>query len=114
MMFEGMEEYGSDGMFEAIADQAQSGKFLNDVDFFCISDNYWLGKTKPCITYGLRGLAYFELSVQCAEQDLHSGVLGGVVHEAMMDLIRFISWHLLSNPAQERYWWMVSWTMSIL
>eukprot|EP01083_Nonionella_stella_P312794 1120155_1 len=86
MMFEGMEEYGSDRMFEAIADQARSGKFLNKVDFFCISDNYWLGKTKPCITYGLRGLAYFELSVQCAEQDLHSGVFGGVVHEAMTDL----------------------------
>ena len=28
--------------------------FLADVDFTCISDNYWLGKKKPCITYGLR------------------------------------------------------------
>ena len=27
---------------------------LQDVDFVCISDNYWLGKKKPCITYGLR------------------------------------------------------------
>ena len=27
---------------------------LQDVDYVCISDNYWLGKTKPCITYGLR------------------------------------------------------------
>eukprot|EP01083_Nonionella_stella_P082614 228044_1 len=91
MMFEGMEEYGSDGMFEAIEEQDQSGKFLNDVDFFCISDNYWLGKTKPCITYGLRGLAYFELSVQCAEQDLHSGVFGGVIHEAMTNLIHLMA-----------------------
>lgn len=82
-------------MFETIADQAKPGKFLNDVDFFCISDNYWLGKHKPCITYGLRGLAYFEVSVQCAEQDLHSGVLGGTVHEAMTDLI-----HLMSSLVQ--------------
>jgi nonspecific dipeptidase len=74
-------------MFETIAEQAKPGKFLNDVDFFCISDNYWLGKHKPCITYGLRGIAYFEVSVQCAEQDLHSGVLGGTVHEAMTDLV---------------------------
>ena len=73
ILFEGMEEYGSDGLFETIADEAKEGKFLNDVDFFCISDNYWLGKEKPCVTYGLRGLAYFELSVQSSEQDLHSG-----------------------------------------
>lgn len=91
VIFEGMEEYGSDGMFETIADQAKPGNFLNDVDFFCISDNYWLGKHKPCITYGLRGLAYFEVSVQCAEQDLHSGVLGGTVHEAMTDLVHLMS-----------------------
>ena len=50
------------------------GEFLDDVDFFCISDNYWLGKTKPCLTHGLRGMAYFQLSVRCCEQDLHSGV----------------------------------------
>ena len=57
---------------------------------FCPSSpnsNYWVGKKKPCLTYGLRGLAYFELSVQGSEQDLHSGVLGGSVHEAMTDLI---------------------------
>ena len=60
-----------------------SQKFLNDADFFCISDNYWLGAKKPCLTYGLRGLAYFSVSLQCCEQDLHSGVLGGTVHEAM-------------------------------
>jgi nonspecific dipeptidase len=87
IMYEGMEEYGSEGMFETIIEQAKPGKFLNDVDFFCISDNYWLGKSKPCLTYGLRGIAYFTLSVQGAEQDLHSGVLGGTVHEAMTDLV---------------------------
>jgi nonspecific dipeptidase len=73
ILYEGLEEYGSEGMFETIAEEAKAGKFLNDVDFFCISDNYWLGKEKPCVTYGLRGLAYFELSVQGCEQDLHSG-----------------------------------------
>jgi nonspecific dipeptidase len=51
------------------------------------NSNYWVGKKKPCLTYGLRGLAYFELSVKGCEQDLHSGVLGGSVHEAMTDLI---------------------------
>ena len=50
-----------------------------------------LGASKPCLTYGLRGLAYFSVSVQCCEQDLHSGMLGGTVHEAMTDLVRLMS-----------------------
>lgn len=90
ILYEGMEEYGSEGLFELIQAEAKPGGFLNDVDFFCISDNYWLGQTKPCLTYGLRGMAYFQLSVQCCEQDLHSGVFGGTVHEAMTDLVRLL------------------------
>jgi len=97
LMYEGMEESGSDGMYEAIQELAKPGNFLYDVDFFCISDNYWLGKSKPCLTYGLRGMAYFELEVQCAEQDLHSGVFGGTIHEGMTDLIRLLS--VLVEPA---------------
>ena len=65
--------------------------FLADVDYVCISDNYWLGTQKPCLTYGLRGLSYFYLEVECAAKDLHSGVYGGSVHEAMTDLIKLMS-----------------------
>jgi cytosolic nonspecific dipeptidase len=54
-------------------------------------DNYWLGAHKPCLTYGLRGLAYFAISVQGCVQDLHSGVLGGAVHEAMTDLVQLMA-----------------------
>jgi nonspecific dipeptidase len=69
-----------------------SSHFLHNAkDFFCISDNYWLGKTKPCITYGLRGIASFEVFIECSEQDLHSGVLGGVMHEGMTDLVYLLS-----------------------
>lgn len=75
----------------AIINLAKPGKFLNDVDFFCISDNYWLGKSKPCLTYGLRGIAYFQVSVRCAEQDLHSGVIGGTIHEGMTDLVKLMA-----------------------
>ena len=91
ILYEGMEENGSEGLFETIAAEAQSGMFLSDVDFFCISDNYWISKTKPCLTYGLRGVAYFQLTVKGCEQDLHSGVLGGAVHEAMTDLIHLMA-----------------------
>jgi len=84
-VFEGMEESGSEGLDDLLF--ARKGDFLADVDYVCISDNYWLGKEKPCITYGLRGICYFGLEVECAAKDLHSGVFGGTVHEAMVDLI---------------------------
>uniref|UniRef100_A0AAQ5ZZZ5 Peptidase M20 dimerisation domain-containing protein n=1 Tax=Amphiprion ocellaris TaxID=80972 RepID=A0AAQ5ZZZ5_AMPOC len=83
--FEGMEESGSEGLDELVF--ARKDTFLKDVDYVCISDNYWLGKTKPCITYGLRGICYFFVEVDGCEKDLHSGVFGGSVHEAMTDLI---------------------------
>jgi nonspecific dipeptidase len=33
LLYEGMEEYGSEGIFETIATEAKPGKFLNRVDF---------------------------------------------------------------------------------
>jgi nonspecific dipeptidase len=84
-VLEGMEESGSEGLDDLLF--ARKDDFLSDVDYVCISDNYWLGKEKPCITYGLRGICYFGLEVECAAKDLHSGVFGGTVHEAMADLI---------------------------
>lgn len=60
--FEGMEESGSEGLDELVF--ARKDTFFKDVDYVCISDNYWLGKTKPCITYGLRGICYFAIEVE--------------------------------------------------
>ncbi|XP_031759161.1 cytosolic non-specific dipeptidase isoform X1 [Xenopus tropicalis] len=80
-----MEESGSEGLDDLIF--ARKDTFFKGVDYVCISDNYWLGKTKPCITYGLRGICYFFIEVECSCKDLHSGVYGGSVHEAMTDLI---------------------------
>ncbi|XP_011501395.1 PREDICTED: cytosolic non-specific dipeptidase [Ceratosolen solmsi marchali] len=84
-VFEGMEESGSEGLDQLLWSRKNS--FLEGVDYVCISDNYWLGTTKPCITYGLRGICYFRLQVSCASKDLHSGTFGGTVYEAMPDLI---------------------------
>ena len=61
MCFEGMEESGSEGLDALIHQEAD--KYFKDVDCVCISDNYWLGTNKPCLTYGLRGVSYFHLSV---------------------------------------------------
>lgn len=58
-----MEESGSEGLDDLIF--ARKDTFFKDVDYVCISDNYWLGKKKPCITYGLRGICYFFIEVLC-------------------------------------------------
>ncbi|KAK3103881.1 hypothetical protein FSP39_022629, partial [Pinctada imbricata] len=90
-LFEGMEESGSEGLDDMIlAEKDKEDSFLKGVDYVCISDNYWLGKKKPCITYGLRGICYFFVEVECSTKDLHSGVFGGTVFEAMSDLIAIL------------------------
>ena len=86
LLISGMEESGSEGLDELLISRKDT-PFMKDVDYVCISDNYWLGKEKPCLTYGLRGICYFFIEVQCCAKDLHSGVFGGTVHEGMADLI---------------------------
>ncbi|RKF72331.1 Cys-Gly metallodipeptidase dug1 [Golovinomyces cichoracearum] len=89
MCFEGMEEYGSEGLDELIMTEAKN--FFADADAVCISDNYWLGTEKPCLTYGLRGCSYYSLEISGPAQDLHSGVFGGTAQEPMTDLVRILA-----------------------
>ncbi|CDK29304.1 unnamed protein product [Kuraishia capsulata CBS 1993] len=87
--FEGMEESGSLGLEELVAQE--SDKYFKGVDAVCISDNYWLGTKKPVLTYGLRGCNYYQITVSGANADLHSGVFGGIIHEPMTDLFKVMS-----------------------
>ncbi|CAL8072301.1 unnamed protein product [Orchesella dallaii] len=84
-VLETMLESGSEGLDDLMMNQ--KNQFLADVDLVAISDNYWLSRNQPCITYGLRGLCYFFVEVECGTKDLHSGVFGGAVREALPDLI---------------------------
>ena len=88
-----MEESGSEGLDDLIRSETAKGAegWFGGVDCVCISDNYWLNSRTPCITYGLRGLAYFKLTVSGPARDLHSGVFGRMVHEPMTDLIQIMS-----------------------
>ena len=88
MCFEGMEEYGSEGLDDLI--NAEGKKYFADADAVCISDNYWLGTEKPCLTYGLRGCNYYSVEVSGPGADLHSGVFGGTAQEPMTDLVRIL------------------------
>ncbi|KAJ9657961.1 hypothetical protein H2201_007968 [Coniosporium apollinis] len=91
MCFEGMEEYGSEGLDEFIEREARKGGFFEAADAVCISDNYWLGTEKPCLTYGLRGCNYYSIEIRGPAQDLHSGVFGGTAHEPMTDLVKVMA-----------------------
>ncbi|KAH6899678.1 glutamate carboxypeptidase [Thelonectria olida] len=88
MCFEGMEEYGSEGLDDLIKEEAK--KYFADAEAVCISDNYWLGTEKPCLTYGLRGCNYYSIEVSGPGADLHSGVFGGTAQEPMTDLTRLM------------------------
>ena len=59
---------------------------------FCLNpDAGMMGPTKPTITTGLRGLAYFELKVYGPDKDLHSGLFGGTIHNPAQALIELIA-----------------------
>jgi acetylornithine deacetylase/succinyl-diaminopimelate desuccinylase-like protein len=47
-------------------------------DYCVVSDTTMVAKGFPAITYALRGLIYFELRVEAATVDMHSGLMGGV------------------------------------
>lgn len=91
MCFEGMEESGSEGLDDFITAECAPGKFFEDTEAVCISDNYWLGTKQPCLTYGLRGVSAYGIEVSGPKSDLHSGVYGGTVQEPMTDLIRIMA-----------------------
>jgi len=88
--FEAMEESNSEGLNELIFESDSKEYFSKGVDGTVISDNYWLGTDKPCLTYGLRGIGCWGIEVQGCDKDLHSGLYGGTVHEAMTDLVKLL------------------------
>ena len=75
VMIEGEEEIGSQHLEQFLRDNAK----LLKCDTVLISDTAMFAQGMPSITYALRGLAYFEVTVRSANSDLHSGMFGGVV-----------------------------------
>lgn len=87
VLIEGEEEIGSPNL-EGFLREHQD---MLHCDFAFNPDAGMLGPDKPTITYGLRGLAYFELRVYGPAHDLHSGVYGGVVHNPAQVLAELIA-----------------------
>jgi acetylornithine deacetylase/succinyl-diaminopimelate desuccinylase-like protein len=85
--FEGDEEVGSLPVEEFIA--AHSDLLGADVCIVSDSDMFDDEGT-PAITYGLRGIAYFELRVRGPSHDLHSGGYGNGVDNPANVLVRML------------------------
>ncbi len=86
-LIEGEEEVGSENLNSFV--MASKEKLRSDVAV--ISDCSQFGPGQPAITYGLRGLAYFELRLTGPKQDLHSGTFGGAVVDPAIALVKIMA-----------------------
>lgn len=86
-LIEGEEEIGSPSLDRFLREHTD----LLACDFALNPDSGLIGKDWPTITYGLRGLAYFELRVHGPAHDLHSGLYGGVIHNPAIALAELIA-----------------------
>ena len=86
-LLEGEEEIGSKNLAAFLTKHADMFK----ADVSLNPDAGMMGVDMPTITYGLRGLAYFELHVYGPKADLHSGLYGGAVHNPAQALTELIA-----------------------
>ncbi|MBL8825600.1 MAG: dipeptidase [Planctomycetaceae bacterium] len=86
-LIEGEEEVGSENL-EAFIEQHKKELAA---DVVVISDTCQFGPGQPAITYGLRGIAYFELRLRGPKQDLHSGTFGGAVTNPANTLAKLVA-----------------------
>ena len=86
-LIEGEEEVGSHALEEFIAAQADRLR----CDCVVISDGGKFSRDIPAITYGLRGIAYYELLLKGPNRDLHSGSFGGSVTNPANALTQILS-----------------------
>jgi acetylornithine deacetylase/succinyl-diaminopimelate desuccinylase-like protein len=75
VLIEGEEEVGSVSLW----DYVQKNREKLKADALVVSDTSMLAKGVPSITYGLRGLNYYQIELTGPVRDLHSGVYGGAV-----------------------------------
>lgn len=87
MIVEGEEEIGSmnlDSLLEAHADRLKA-------DFVVVSDTAMFGRGIPSLCVGLRGIAYFDVTLRALSMDAHSGSFGGGLVNPANALARMIA-----------------------
>jgi succinyl-diaminopimelate desuccinylase len=86
-LIEGEEEVGSENLERMLPDLREQLA----CDCVVISDSSQYANGQPAITYGLRGIATYELRVDGPSQDLHSGSFGGAVMNPAIALCYLLS-----------------------
>jgi acetylornithine deacetylase/succinyl-diaminopimelate desuccinylase-like protein len=87
VIIEGEEEVGSVSLWDFVRQNRERLK----ADALVVSDTSMLAKGVPSITYGLRGLNYYEVELTGSAQDLHSGGFGGAVPNPITILAEMIA-----------------------
>ncbi len=87
VMVEGEEEVGSVSLWDFV----MQNKDRLRADALVVSDTSMLAPGVPSITYGLRGLNYYQVEISGPAQDLHSGVFGGAVPNPITILAEMIA-----------------------
>ena len=87
VLIEGEEEVGSVSLWNYV----QSNEEKLKADALLVSDTSMLAKGVPSITYGLRGLNYYQIELTGPMRDLHSGVYGGAVPNPLTILTELFS-----------------------
>ena len=85
-ILEGEEESGSASLSGFIREH----KDALAADIVVISDSSLFAPGIPSITYGLRGMAYVEITLTGPDRDLHSGTYGGAIHNPINALAALI------------------------
>lgn len=86
VLIEGEEEVGSPNLQPFIAEN----KDLFPADIVLVSDTHMWDRETVTITYGLRGLLYFDVQLHGPSRDLHSGIYGGILANPATLLTRII------------------------
>ncbi len=87
VLWELEEEIGSpsfDGAMKKYARQLAT-------DSVIVSDTIWVSRERPACPAGLRGLQGFELTLETAATDQHSGVVGGAARNPIGELMKLVS-----------------------
>lgn len=85
-LIEGEEECGGEGIERYI--RANPERLA--CDCVVVSDSAQFAPGQPAITYGLRGIAYYEVILKGPDRDLHSGSFGGSVTNPANALARML------------------------
>ena len=86
-VLEGEEEVGS----ESLSGFLKENRRELDCDAIVISDTGIPSLKHPALTYSLRGIIAFEITLHGPARDLHSGVFGGAVENPAMALARLLA-----------------------